>query len=420
MALYALVSESMSPFGETLRDLRRKRGLSLRGLESYGATSRSHLSDIERGIRQPSAALVKHLDRMLEAHGQLVAAAQQTPKEAEMRRRDILTALTAVTAGAAVAAPLASLEATRQAMATAVGSPPDSDEWQAIVAEYSKTYEHAERKHLVQTLSADLVVLQRVIDASGDERVQKDLCRSAAQLCTIMALALGGSSQAYLAKRWWRTANHAAERAGDAEITAWVRGKETVRGLYERRPPAEMIALADQSLSSGHTPWTGTIELLAGKAQALSMLGRARDAQLVLGELDEAYSRLPTSVTSDDSLHGWPEYRLWHTRSYISTHLNHTATAYSAQDNALSRYPETMRWQAAMVRLHRARCLVIDGHPADGLVLANSALAALPELHHAGPVAELGLAVLTTLPVRERSRSEADELRQRLDPTVLT
>jgi transcriptional regulator with XRE-family HTH domain len=408
----------MPLFGETLRDFRKKRGLSLRGLESCAATSRSHLSDIERGLRLPSAALAKHLDQVLEANGELAAIALQTPKEADMRRRDILAALTAVTTGVAIAAPLASLEATRQAMAAAVESPSDADEWQAILGEYSRTYEHAEKAHLVQTLSADLAVLQRIIDANNNEHVQRELCRSAAQLCTIMALALGGSSQAYLARRWWRTANRAADRSGDAEVVAWVRGRETVRGLYERRPPAEMIVLADRCLSTGHPPWTGTMELLAGKAQALSMLGRTSEAKLVLGELDEVFSRLPASVTNDDSLHGWPEYRLWHTRSYVSTHLSDTTTAYAAQENALSRYPATMRWQAAMVRLHRARCLVLDGSPADGLVAANAALAALPERHHAGPVAELGLAVLTALPARERGREDAGELRQRLAPPV--
>lgn len=409
----------MPTFGELLRQQRHECGLSLRDLERRAPASRSQLSDLERGHRMPTLALAANLDRVLDAHGALLAVAVQASKEAEMRRRTILAALTAVGGGAAVAAPLASLEAVRQGMTMAMGDLPDADEWESIVAGYIDNYYMTAPAELIPRLSADLLVLQQVIDADRDPCARRGLNRTAAQLCTIMAMTLGSAGQAQLAGRWWSTAGRAAERAGDVYVLAWTRGREAVRGLYERRRPARLISDVDQALDQGRPPCAGTMELLGGKAQALSMLGRAADAVTALAELDEAFARLPAAVTSDDSIVGWAEYCLWHTRSYVFTHLGDTASAYVAQERALAMYPPELYRQAAMVRLHRSRCLVMDGHLADGLAEGSSALDELEADYRSGPVAELGHGVLRALPSAERARPAADELRQRLAQTAL-
>lgn len=402
-------------FGMKLRELRNQRGLSLRALAEFSATSASHLSDLENERRQPSISTARHLDHVLGAHGGLLDALH-TPEGEDMRRRTIL-GLTTLAAGTALTAPMICHEATRQSLDLASGDFPGVDEWDEIVADYAASYHITPPGNLVCDLTADIGVLQQVIDAGQGNR---DLQRIASQLSVLMALALGSAGQPRYARRWWGTARRAAERSGDLSTVAWSRGQEVVRALYERRPPSMVIELADEALARELPSGKGKVSLVAGRAQALSMLGQGDKARSALTDLGDVCAKLPSSVTTDDGLWGWPEYCLWHTRSYVYTHLGDTAAAYDAQDRALALYPREHYRQAAMVRLHGARCQVIDGCLADGLTMGVNTLDSLDASYRTGPLGELGQAVLTALPASERSRPAADELRQRLVASTTT
>jgi|SRR5690554_4339045 len=82
-----------SALGARLRALRTAAGLSLAQLASRTYTTRQHLSDVERGRRRPSPALVDALDAALHAGGQLVDAhaGRLAHAAAEPRRVDAAT-----------------------------------------------------------------------------------------------------------------------------------------------------------------------------------------------------------------------------------------------------------------------------------------------------------------------------------------
>jgi hypothetical protein len=61
--------------------------------------------------------------------------------------------------------------------------------------------------------------------------------------------------------------------------------------------------------------------------------------------------------------------------------------------------------------LHRARCLVLDGHIGDGLGHALRTLVELPDPFHNQSVYEIGSHVLTAVPSSERGRTAAADLR---------
>jgi hypothetical protein len=119
---------------------------------------------------------------------------------------------------------------------------------EAIVAGYVRDYYTIAPTALVDELSADLLVLQQVITADPESH---QLRRVVAQLGMIMALALGSADQTRSAQRWWSTARRTADQAGCTETVALVRGKEVVRGLYERRPVPELLAMAAAGKSAG-------------------------------------------------------------------------------------------------------------------------------------------------------------------------
>ncbi len=90
-------------FGQELARLRAERGLSLRRLSELAHYSRSHLHDLEHGVKQPSTATAKRLDVALSAGGRLAALAERDraqpddggtgwlddPQEIEQRRRRV-------------------------------------------------------------------------------------------------------------------------------------------------------------------------------------------------------------------------------------------------------------------------------------------------------------------------------------------
>jgi hypothetical protein len=108
---------------------------------------------------------------------------------------------------------------------------------------------------------------------------------------------------------------------------------------------------------------------------------------------------------------GWPEYRMRHTDSYVHSHLGETALAYDAQDRADLLYPPELAREHAQVELHRARCLILDGHIGDGLGHALRMLVELPEQFHNQSVYEIGGHVLTAVPPSERGRTAVADLR---------
>lgn len=78
------VAESLAPgsdaatgvtFAARLRDLRVRRGHSIRGLGRLAFYSHSHLWDLEHGHKRPTAAVASALDRALDAGGELAALA---------------------------------------------------------------------------------------------------------------------------------------------------------------------------------------------------------------------------------------------------------------------------------------------------------------------------------------------------------
>ncbi|MBN1171071.1 MAG: helix-turn-helix transcriptional regulator [Micromonosporaceae bacterium] len=410
-----------SSMGKELRQRRQHAGLSLRDLARQVNYDFSYLSQVERGQRPGSPTLAERCDDVLGTNGALVALFEPTPRDREgdadtMRRRTILAALTALATGATTSAALVSAEAARQGMATALGDIPGADEWEAIAAAYARDFYTTAPANLLSELTADLIVLQQTIEAETCERAHRDLRHAAAQLSVVMAMTFASLGQTRTARRWWRTARRAADQANDPEIQAWTRKWEVVNGLYERRPISELLALADESLAiAGTRTGSGTTGTLAGKAQALSTLRDADSARATLRQLATACERLPSSVVDDDcSMFGWPEYRLRYTESYVYTNLGDTTAAYAAQERALALYPPELARERAQLQLHRARCLVIDGHLDDGLAYGTQILDNLDATYHNELLYEMGRAIITAVPAAERRRPTLADFRHRL------
>ena len=348
----------------------------------------------------------------------LEAAARQPGDNEDMHRRQLLFDIAVL----GLAAPLAGAEAVRQGLAAAVageGHAAHVDEWEEIVHEYARSYYVTPTDRLLRDLTADLSVLH-VRLGGMDGALQRSLARPAGQLAVMCALAWRNAGESRQAGRWWRTACQLADRSGDIEVRTWVRGKEVMSGLYAEWPvPVILDRAAEAASIAGSLASAGNAELYSGLAQTFAVAGRGDEALAALERVTDLAEKLPTRVVTDEgSVLGWPEVRLRHTESYVHTWLGDTRRAYAAQEAALQIYPESLARERAKLDLHRVACMIQDGDVGGGLAYAGRVLDSLPAQHHTESVYAIGRAAMRVLPLQERGRPEAAELRARLGFSV--
>jgi tetratricopeptide (TPR) repeat protein len=335
-----------------------------------------------------------------------------------MRRRTFVLRLGGATA-LGFASPSLGLETVRHSLTRSMAedrAEAHADDWAQIAADHARGYLVTPPTAFLGALAADLVQIQRAADAWGRGSHLADLRRSAAVLACLTALTAGNLGRQQEAVRWWRTARRLADDARDPLTVAWVRGEEVVRSGYERRPHPVTLALADEAEArAGRTPASGTLSVLAGRAQTLAAAGRDGEADAALARLRDAFASAPPSVTGDrESLFGWPERALRFTESVVHSHLGRFGAAGQAQDRALELCPPGHPRGRTQIELHRALCLVRGGDVAGGTNHALAVLARLPDGNLVLPLADLGRQILASVPVRDRHQPGVGDLRAAL------
>ncbi len=402
----------MSTFGQILRQHRQNRQLSLRdlgGLTQFGFT---FLSQVERSERKATEKLARRCDAALGANGALIEAYREDQTgDIDMHRRTLLRAMGTL---AASPLPLVHWEALRQGIAVAVD--PDLDQWDQVIADYGVAYYRMSRDQMMDTLRADLTVLQALIAVEVDEAARGRLLRAAGRLSVIVALNMFAAGNTLAAGRWWRDARQHAADSGDPDTIVLARAWEVVNGCYDGRAPSRAVSLSEEVLPLVvGMPTAASCGLLAGRAQALSLAGRHADAIDTLGHLTDLAGQLPTAVINDvDSLWGWPEHRLRHTEVWVYAHAGRLADAERAQEQAIALYPSTMVRLRTQVQLHHAAALIRTGKIPDGLRLAADLLEELPAAEHNKVVSTVARQVIDAVPVKERGRPAYRELTDRV------
>lgn len=239
--------------------------------------------------------------------------------------------------------------------------------------------------------------------------------RVIAVLEAFLAQTLGNLGNIQAGRRWWRTARATADASRDPEIRMWVRGREVIRGLYERWPLPVVLERADEAMALGTVPGMGTATVLMGRAQVLAAMGRPAEATAAMTAVYGVVDRLPDRVTTDaTSMYGWPEYRLRHGESLVHTYLGDTRRATQAQERALALYPAHLFRERAQVQLHQAVCLVQGGDATAGAAHAQHVIRDLPQQHRIEVVLESARSVVRAVPHIEQRQPEVVALRELL------
>jgi transcriptional regulator with XRE-family HTH domain len=381
----------MESFGKALRRLRGPR--SLRDLAARTHISKTHISDLENGVRQPSAEVAGILDAALRAGGLLDELAEQGPAvdllgQAEQLRIGVGGVLVT---GALAEAGIA--------------------EWESIVAEHGQATRYRPEADLLGDLLADFGDLQQLMVRRHPAVVQRQLARIAAQMAGLMSLTLLKMGQNAPARRWVRTARQAAAASGDPVVQSWVLAQEAYAAYYAGdMPGAAIIAARAQEIARG-AACPGVALAAPLEARAHAMLGAAEEAAGALVRAENALYRLPPELQVRSAF-GYDEPQLRFHQGNALTSLRETGRAWEVQQRALELYPASDMTDRALIHLDRAACLLSDGNPGAAAHHAAVTVQELPPDHRSALILYRAREVIAKVP---RGVPEVQELHELLE-----
>src|SRR5713226_5487589 len=179
--------------------------------------------------------------------------------EEAVRRRSFLLNM-ALLASLGRTDPVTAVEAVRRGLNQSFPGRDDADisEWNEIILEYGETYPVTAPAELLESLILDFAGLQEAFRRYPGDAAQRELYRVSALLAGFLAQTVNSLGHANEARRWWRTARYASDRAGDSFSPLWVRGREISHAIIpgKGRPVAVVLRLVGEAerLADGAQP----------------------------------------------------------------------------------------------------------------------------------------------------------------------
>lgn len=150
-------------------------------------------------------------------------------------------------------------------------------------------------------------------------------------------------------------------------------------------------------------------------AQGFTLQGRAQEAVERLRQITPAsWEGTERSLGNHDTVYGWSQASYLHAASFVHSHLGDATEAEVAQREALRLYSPADQRQRALVQLHSAVCAAQQNNVGDAVAHAMQVISRLAPQQRTAMVLEIGQHVLDRVPINERSRGLADELRSLL------
>jgi transcriptional regulator with XRE-family HTH domain len=336
----------------------------------------------------------------------------------DMERRRLLQAL-ATLGVPALAPPLDAIQSIREGVDRALGRDESThlDEWQETIAEYGYRYMALPPERLIAELSVDVYTVQQTMARIGTgDRNFPEWCRVTAMLSLLTAKTLFNLGHTTEARRWWATAQSAADRSGDPTVSLYVTGEGLTRALYEDRPtPALLTKINKVESQATAVPCSGLAKLAAVRAQALALDGRTNEAIAALRDAHAIYEKLPDSVTKDVvSLFGWAADRLLYTETWVHAYTGRGEAAAQTARRALDILPASDIRSRTQLALLQGLGHVRGGDVTEGIRQARTAYENHPPEQRTAMISHLADQVLAAVPPQRRAEPTVTEFRDLL------
>lgn len=289
------------------------------------------------------------------------------------------------------------------------------DHWEEITSEYGYSYITRPPEEFAQDLAVDLVGIRLIMrDIDADSHVYKEWCRIGATLSTLMAKTLSNLGHTREARHWWITAQTASDDSDDTAARLWVRGERLVRGLYEQRSPHLLIKQANTASDLGKgNPCVGLASIIAGKAQALALVGATDTAETELTLLERTFDGLPSNATEDThTVYGFGEDCLRYTETWVYAHCANSGKADISAARAARLYASDDRRTPTQIKLLQAFGHAKAGDLAEGIREASRAYGNLPAAQRTILISSLAERIVDTVPPAQQNRPEMKAYRE--------
>lgn len=419
------VAAAWRALGRELAAHRQAHGFSQEQLGALLGYSRSTVANVETGRQHVLGDFWRKCDAALGTNDSLISAYDEV--KAAARREHVRIAAIAqltraeITADAmsATACGLEQIELVRQGLSSALGEgavgESTLDDWEETVLRYGRATRGLPSGVLLVDLAADLAELQQIIGRCRPVSSLRRLARVTAHMSGLMCLTFVKLDERTAARRWARTARHAAREADDPATFSWVLAQEAYGHFYSGDlTGAVSVARHAQDLV-GAAPCVGAALAAALEARANAVRGDRRETRCALSRAEAALSRLDADSTTASAF-GYTESQLRFHEGNAYTHLHDTRSAHRAQERALQLCPPGDYTDWAMIRLDHASCLLHDSDAAGAVAYAADTLASLSAAQRRGIIALRGREIVHALLARHRAVPAVRELRELVMP----
>ncbi|MBB4956822.1 XRE family transcriptional regulator [Micromonospora polyrhachis] len=317
---------------------------------------------------------------------------------------------------------LAQLELIRQALVDSISGGSASttclDYWEQLVLQHGEGTKQRAASEQLPELATDFDEIRRLLDRRMPSSSFRRLTRIAAQMAGLVFLTLIKMGEPGHARSWIRTARIAADETGDPTTRSWVRGQEAYVHYYSGDCAMAIAVASEAQTIARNIPCAGVPLAAALQARAEARLGHLREAQSALNRAENHLGRLSTDTGAIASAFGYDEAQLRFHESNTYTHLRFSTAARSAQDRALTLYPQTDFLDRTLVRFDQAICLATEGDADAATAIALGELCSLNKIQRSGLIFARAWDVYKSLPNGYLANSPSVELHDLLMLTI--
>nr|WP_246260444.1 helix-turn-helix transcriptional regulator [Streptomyces typhae] len=276
------------------------------------------------------------------------------------------------------------------------------------ILEVRRQYLYEPPTQMLRSLLGELEEVKCLAADRQPASVQVRLSEMTAVLATLIADSLMKLGKLASSRKWYDTAQSAADDSGRVELRARVRAQRAMLPYYYGPLEGAVVLGREARLLTRGRPTSTAAFAAAAEARALARQGSFSAAETVITTAQRLYEQCEHG--SPDDAFAFPERRLLLYLSGAYTAMGRSSQARKVQAQALDLYPERTGIDPALLHLEAAICLAHDHSAAEACQLAGRTVLQVPAEHRTHILQERARDVLGVLPPRIRGARAAREL----------
>jgi transcriptional regulator with XRE-family HTH domain len=355
----------LDSFGSALRQLRLDRGWSQEQLAARINYSKPLVGFVENG-RLPTSEFAAACDRAFGTRPVLSTLCGLGEGDEDVRRRALLTGLSAAMGVGALASYTALADVMRLDLMEVAGV---QEDWDTVLADYRHRLVVAPSAQFGDELLAKMMTTRQIMAERGTD---SEIVRASAHLSMIYGLWMGYNGNVNTGLNYFRTANLLAERSGDADTQVWVLARTASAGPYQGLDGTTTQRFIDKALHlSGEQPSAATVEVYAAQVHLAALSDNLAAGREAVRQMWRLADRMPATAAG-----AGPAQRAASFNAYLEGRLGSIPDADKALRDADLSLRHLPLWHIE-ARLYHAYALARHGHYEQGLASAVEAARSL-------------------------------------------